>query len=43
MLDTTQIVVSILGLGLIAGVFAFFFGKKRRGQGAAGRRPAGDV
>ncbi|HSK08898.1 MAG TPA: LPXTG cell wall anchor domain-containing protein [Vicinamibacterales bacterium] len=30
MLDATQIVVSILGLGLIAGVLVFFFGSKRK-------------
>ncbi|MBP7571704.1 MAG: LPXTG cell wall anchor domain-containing protein [Acidobacteria bacterium] len=30
MLDNTQIVVSVLGLGLMAGVFWFFFGGKRR-------------
>ena len=30
MLDTPQVVVSVLGLGLIAGVFWFFFGKKRK-------------
>jgi LPXTG-motif cell wall-anchored protein len=30
MLDTTQILVSVLGLGLIVGVFWFFFGGKRK-------------
>jgi LPXTG-motif cell wall-anchored protein len=30
MLDATQIVVSVLGLALIAGVVVFFFGGRRR-------------